>query len=325
MKRYTVLWGLAAVGVIGYGSNWVWAGDPIVERITEFRKIVAMSATASTESVETFCSDLKVLCDSHPDLPSAVSGYWMLGMAAAATRAQEGSKYFNAAVATYERIPRDQITTATELAAGYCYQRLGRQKEAIGILTRIAKDDSDFADAANQRLVRLYEEAGDSTRAKGCFERIKIPNVRLALTKEFPGLGEIQKIQEEVRNEQAKYVTRMAAWVFPPVPDSATSTPQETILKATQAVRLIRVATDLVERFRLRYGRYPASLPEAAGGAQWLICYDPFQPGTFLRYELTEDHVFVWSVGPDGKDDHHSLEWRPGQAKGDIIASRKRD
>jgi hypothetical protein len=52
-------------------------------------------------------------------------------------------------------------------------------------------------------------------------------------------------------------------------------------------------------KFRSRNHRFPATLKEVGMNQE-----DPFAPGTSLRYQTQGNSMKVWSVGPDGKDDH---------------------
>jgi hypothetical protein len=62
-----------------------------------------------------------------------------------------------------------------------------------------------------------------------------------------------------------------------------------------------------VERYRLAHGRWPRALSELTPTYLSKIPTDPYnsQP---LCYRVVEDGVVVYSVGPDGQDDHGNLD-----------------
>jgi len=312
--------------VLGGIEGRAWGEDPISLKLAEFSSSIGTaSPAATTDSVQAFCSELKGLCETTPDLPSKIEAYWLLGLIALANHSQDERKCFESAAAVYVRIREGTINSSALLAAGLCYQQLGRIREAMATLHKIADENTEFADFANQHLAELYEQERDRARAKSSFEKIRGPGVRLLVVRRFPNLGQREKTEEERKTEAATLSNRIATWVVPMYSNSATSIPHEISLKLTQTTKLIRTVSVLVERFRMRYGRYPASLEEVAVRIKGFIPIDPFQPRMRLRYEMTGDRLLIWSVGLDERDDHHSVQWKPGQAQGDIIASRTRD
>ena len=55
-----------------------------------------------------------------------------------------------------------------------------------------------------------------------------------------------------------------------------------------------------IRRYRLKHGKLPATLQEIGLGAQLLA--DPYSNGEFVYRPIGEDY-FLYSVGPDGRDD----------------------
>lgn len=72
-----------------------------------------------------------------------------------------------------------------------------------------------------------------------------------------------------------------------------------------------------------RTGRYPASLDALAPGELSAVPVDPFS-GHPLVYSVKEDAYVLYSIGPDGRDDHGTPlpdKARWDQAKGDVVLS----
>jgi hypothetical protein len=69
------------------------------------------------------------------------------------------------------------------------------------------------------------------------------------------------------------------------------------------------VAALAAERYRLKRGKWPASLYDLLPEFLPAVPLDPFD-GALLRYRLVEHGVVVYSGGPDGKDDGGRLQRR---------------
>ncbi len=87
------------------------------------------------------------------------------------------------------------------------------------------------------------------------------------------------------------------------------------------------VATVAAERYRLRHGRWPASLAALVPDLLPAVPADPFD-GRPLRYRRLDDGIVIYSLGPDGTDDGGSLDdsipFRPGTDTGSRLWDESR-
>jgi hypothetical protein len=73
-------------------------------------------------------------------------------------------------------------------------------------------------------------------------------------------------------------------------------------LRTLSALRLLQAAAAL-HLFQLERGTLPGSLNELFPTFLEQVPLDPFSPEQPLKYRLTGDHVLLYSVGSNGKDD----------------------
>ncbi len=60
--------------------------------------------------------------------------------------------------------------------------------------------------------------------------------------------------------------------------------------------------------YRLEHGNYPAALEQLAPGHLQAIPTDPFGAGEILKYQRTTNGYTLYSNGPNGKDDHGTVD-----------------
>ncbi len=120
-------------------------------------------------------------------------------------------------------------------------------------------------------------------------------------------------------------ITRLFLEDYLPAPfDNAYSDTQNCLLLVSLALRA----------YYLDHGQYPDTLTALAPSYLKALPNDPFTASGTLHYHRTEKSYVLYSIGPDGKDDHGTpcagdREWKKGQAQfqavdetstGDIVA-----
>jgi hypothetical protein len=123
---------------------------------------------------------------------------------------------------------------------------------------------------------------------------------------------------EKVRNPESNYLDEFDRFDIPPLGNENICTRHlfpgfqkiyAASLRNRASLRSTKVAI-LVERYRQKHNRWPASLEDLKDQHFQSIPKDPYDGNSF-RYRILEDGVVIYSVGPNGVDDGGNLSINP--------------